>query len=47
MKKIAVALGFKGTLYDDVLKTWNILEKDMGINYMSKDHSLPLITTIV
>ena len=46
MKKIAVALGFKGTLYNDILKAWNILEKDMGINYMSKYHSLPHITTI-
>ena len=46
MKKIAIALGFKGTLYNNVHKAWNILEKDLSINYMSKDHFLPHITTI-
>ena len=46
MKKVAIALGFKGKLYDNVIKAQDILDEDMGINHMSKDHTLPHITTI-
>ena len=46
MKNYAIALGFRGKLYKDIIKAWKILEKKMNIKFMSTDHALPHITII-
>ena len=46
MKNYAIALGFKGKLYKDILTAWKILENKMNIKYMSTDHALPHITIV-
>ena len=46
MRKYAIALGFKGKLYNNIIKAWRIFEKSMDIKYMSTSHALPHITII-
>ena len=46
MKNYAIALGFKGKLYNNIIKAWRIFEKSMDIKYMSTSHTLPHITII-
>ena len=46
MRKYAIALGFKGKLYNNIIKAWRIFEKSMDIKYMSTSHTLPHITII-
>mgnify|MGYP001373540747 FL=1 len=46
MKKYAIALGFKGKLYSNIVKAWQIFENSMNIKYMSTSHALPHITII-
>ena len=43
MKNYAVALGFEGKLYDNLIKAWQILEKKMNIKYISTRRSEPHI----
>ena len=35
MKNYAIALGFRGKPYDNIIKAWQILEKNMNIKYVS------------
>ena len=46
MKNYAIALGFKGKLYDNLIKAWQILEKKMNIKYISTRRSEPHIDII-
>ena len=46
MKNYAIALGFKGKLYSNIIKAWQIFEKSMDIKYMSTSHAFPHITII-
>ena len=46
MKNYAIALGFKGKLYDNLIKAWQILEKKMNIKYISTRRSEPHIDVI-
>ena len=46
MRKVAIAFGFKGVLYEKILEAQKILKNHLNIKYMSIDHSLPHITLI-
>ena len=35
MKNYAIALGFRGKPYDNIIKAWQILEKNTNIKYVS------------
>ena len=46
MNKFAIAFGFRGKLFKDIIKAWKILEKEFNIKYMAYDHALPHITVL-
>ena len=46
MNKFAIAFGFRGKIYKDILKAWEILEKEFNIKHMSYNHALPHITVL-
>ena len=46
MKKYAIALGFKGKIYSNLIKAWNTLEKKININYISTREDEPHIDII-
>ena len=46
MKNYAIALGFKGKLYNDINKALKIFKKDMNIKFMATNHASPHITIL-
>jgi len=46
MKNYAIALGFKGKLYNNINKALKIFKKDMNIKFMSTNHAAPHITIL-
>tara|TARA_Y100000768_G_scaffold363526_1_gene323227 strand:- start:1709 stop:2248 length:540 start_codon:yes stop_codon:yes gene_type:complete len=46
MIKFAIAFGFRGKLFKDILKAWRILEKEFNIKHMAYNHALPHITVL-
>jgi len=46
MKNYAIALGFKGKLYNNIIRAWKIFEKSVGIKYISTFHTQPHIVII-
>ena len=46
MKNYAIALGFKGKLYNDINKALKIFKKDMNIKFMATNHASSHITIL-
>ena len=47
MKNYAIALGFRGKPYDNIIKAWQILEKNTNIKYVSTFTHEPHINIII
>ncbi len=46
MRKISIALGFKGKFYSKILKAWDILDKKLKIKHIKNNTSEPHINII-